>query len=168
MGEGAVGPVGEDLLGLGVAAVVLLGLDIVNGESVKTAWWRQAVNSSPWPWAAWRLRSLTRRTIRRAVMAWARFEVKAVYCTSATWASEIQQPELVIPDGAGIADRGPGLLGDGGDRGADLGVHAHGDGEIALRPAGGPDRRGAVESRVHPHHQRAGAPGGAGSARPPR
>ena len=40
------------LLGLGVAAVLLLGLELVNGESVKTAWYRQAVNSTPCPAAA--------------------------------------------------------------------------------------------------------------------
>ena len=38
------------------------------------------------------LRSLTRRTIRRAVMACPFFEAKAVYSVSATWASETQRP----------------------------------------------------------------------------
>jgi hypothetical protein len=64
----------------------------VNGESVKTAWYRQAVNSSPWPGAAWRLRSLTRRTMSRAVIACPFLEVHAVYGTSAIWASETQRP----------------------------------------------------------------------------
>ena len=36
--EGAVVQVGEKLLDDGVAAVLLLGLDGPNGESVKTAW----------------------------------------------------------------------------------------------------------------------------------
>jgi hypothetical protein len=36
--ERAVGPVGEDLLGLGVAAVLLLSLEHGEREPVKTAW----------------------------------------------------------------------------------------------------------------------------------
>ena len=56
------------------------------------------------------------------------FEAKAVYSISATSASETQR-RADLPDGPGIADRRPGILGDGGDRGADLGVDAHGDRE---------------------------------------
>ena len=163
MGERAVGPVGEDLLGLGVAAVLFLGRQ-VNGESVKTAWYRQAVNSSPWPRAALRLRSLTRRTMSRAVMACPLFEVKAVYCTSATWAPETQASQLVIPDGPGIADRRPGVSPMAAIAARTLGSMRDGDrearaGAAAAREAGEPKRR-----RVHPDYQRAGAPGSPGGA----
>ena len=71
--------------------------------------------------AAWLFRSRTRRTISRAVTAWPFFDANAVYCTSATSASEIQPAWLVVPDRARVADRGPGVLADGGDRGADAG-----------------------------------------------
>ena len=47
--------------------------------------------------------------------------------------------QLVIPDRAGVADRRPGVLGDGGDRRPDLGVHPHGDREE--RPGRGGPRR---------------------------
>jgi len=62
------------------------------GESANTAWYRQAVNSSPCPAGTCSLlRRLTRRTISRAV-TWShlRREVNAVKPISATSASEIQ------------------------------------------------------------------------------
>jgi hypothetical protein len=90
--ERAAGDVGEDLFHDGVAAVLSLGLDELEGESVKTAWCRQAENSSPWPRAAFLFWSRTRRTISRAVTARFFFDANAVYRTSATSASEIQQP----------------------------------------------------------------------------
>ena len=72
MRERSVLQVGDDLLDDRVAAVVGLGLaSIVRGESVNTAWWRQAGNSSPcsfgMTWSG--LASRTRRTISRAVTA---------------------------------------------------------------------------------------------------
>jgi hypothetical protein len=73
-----VGPVGEHLLHDGMAAVVLFGLQSGErgvGEHGVVA---QTQNSASWPAAALRLRSLTRRTISRAVMACPFFEVNAV------------------------------------------------------------------------------------------
>ena len=69
MSQRAAGDVGEDLLDDGVVAVLRLGLDRLESESVNTAWCRQIANSSSCPWAARGLRSLTRRTISRAVIA---------------------------------------------------------------------------------------------------
>ena len=63
-----------------------------NGESVNTAWWRQAGNSSSCPAPACLFRSRTRRTTSRAVTAWPFFDANAVYPVSATSASEIQAP----------------------------------------------------------------------------
>jgi hypothetical protein len=51
---------------------------VSNGESVKMAWQRQAGGAPPVPCPLWRLRSLTRRTISRAVIARPFFEVNAV------------------------------------------------------------------------------------------
>jgi hypothetical protein len=74
-----VGPVGEDLLDDRVVTVLLLGLDQLDrgiGEHRVVA---QAGNSSSCPAAACLLRSRTRRTISRAVIAWPFFaEVNAV------------------------------------------------------------------------------------------
>jgi hypothetical protein len=94
MSKRAVDPVGEDLLHDGVAAVLSLGLEITssNGESVNTAWYRQAGNSSSCPAPACLLRSRTRRTTSRAVTARPFLDANAVYCVSATSASETQAP----------------------------------------------------------------------------
>ena len=85
--------VGEHLFDLGrMVAMVLLGLQGPERGIGEYGVVTPDRNSSSWPQAALRLRSLTRRTISRAVMAWSFFEVKAGYSTSATSASEIQQP----------------------------------------------------------------------------
>ena len=52
MRERAAGPVGEDLLGLGVAAVVLLGLDYHVGGVDEQGVIAPGSNSSPWPWGS--------------------------------------------------------------------------------------------------------------------
>ena len=91
MSEGAVGQVREDLLDDRMAAVLLLGLEYHKWGVAEYGVVAPEGNSSSWPWAAWRLRSLTRRTISRAVMACPSFEVNAVYSTSATSASLTQQ-----------------------------------------------------------------------------
>ena len=78
MRKRAVGPAGEDLLGLSVAAVLLFGL----GQGERRVGEDRVVppggDQLAWPWAASRLRSLTRRTMSRAVMACPFFEAKAV------------------------------------------------------------------------------------------
>jgi hypothetical protein len=53
----------------------------------------------------------------------------------------------------GVADRCPGVLVDGGDRGADRLGLADGDGGADLGAAAGPDGLGRPEPRVHPHPQ---------------
>ena len=79
-----------------------------------------------------------------------------MYCVSAISASD-PGAELVVPDGAGVLDGGPGVFADGGDRGADAGVHRDGDGEPGPGAADRPGHRGVVERRVHPDHDRPGA-----------
>lgn len=74
VGERAAGDVGEDLLHDRVVAVLALGLDEHERESVNTAWWRQTGNSSSCPAAASLFRSRTRRTSSRAVTAWSFFD----------------------------------------------------------------------------------------------
>jgi hypothetical protein len=92
VGQGAVAEVGEELLDDGVAAVLLLGLDELVRAVGEDGVVAPGGNSSPWPGAAFAL-SRTRRTISRAVTCSSFFfEVKAVYCVSATSASETQQP----------------------------------------------------------------------------
>jgi hypothetical protein len=44
--------------------------------------------------------------------------------------------QLVVPDRVRVPDRGPGAVGDGGDGGADAGVHRDGDGEPRARGRG--------------------------------
>jgi hypothetical protein len=75
--------------------------------------------------------------------------------------------QLVIPDSARIPDRCPGVLADGGDRGADAAVHGDGDREPGILGADRADHGSVVIGRVHPHYDRPGAaadPGGADSA----
>jgi hypothetical protein len=89
--EGAADQVCEDLLDNGVVAVRRFGLDHLErgvGEQGVVA---LGGNSSSRPWAALQLRSLTRRTISRAVIAWPFFEANTVYGTSATSAPEISR-----------------------------------------------------------------------------
>ena len=90
MRQGPVNQIGEDLLHLGVAAVVLLSLEGgergVGEDGVVTPGGKQFVLAP----GGLGLRSLTRRTISRAVIAWPFFEVNAVYSASATCASETQ------------------------------------------------------------------------------
>ena len=87
---------------------------VSKGEPVSMAWSRQQVNIASCPVLALRLRSLTRRTISRAVMAWPFLEVNAVYCASATLAWEIQQSSWSSQI-AGVSDGCPGCPGDAGD-----------------------------------------------------
>ena len=79
MRQRSVDPVGEDLLDDGVVAVLVLGLDQLErgvGEDRVVAPGREQLAL---PGGAWRLRSRTRRTISRAVIAWPFFaEVNAV------------------------------------------------------------------------------------------
>ena len=88
MSQWPVGQVREDLLDLGVVTVVFFGLEQdergVGEDSVVAP----EGNSSPWPSA--RVRSLTRRTISRAVIALPVCERNAVYSVSATAASLTQ------------------------------------------------------------------------------
>jgi hypothetical protein len=58
--------------------------------------------------------------------------------------------QLVVPDRARVADRRPGVFGDGGDRGADAAVHRDGDREPCAAAADRADHRGVVERRVQP------------------
>ena len=68
-------------------------------------------NSSSCPSAALLFRSRTRRMISRAVTASPFFDANAIYCVSATSASEINPGlQLVVPDRAGL-DGGPGVFG---------------------------------------------------------
>lgn len=48
---------------------------------------------------------------------------------------------FVVPDRLRGADRGPRLLGDGGDGGPRAGIAGHGDGEVGPGPTGRPTRR---------------------------
>ena len=50
--------------------------------------------------------------------------------------------QLVVPDRARVFDAGPGVVGDGGDRGADAGVHRGSDGEERAAAADRADHRG--------------------------
>src|SRR3954454_10947777 len=96
-----------------------------------------------------------------------RREVNAVKPISATSASEIQQEPS--SSRVRIADRGPSVLADRGDRLLDRGVHPGGDREPGSAAAGGGDDVVAVERRVAAdEHQtvairaaRAAGPGGA-------
>jgi hypothetical protein len=63
--ERAVGPVGEDLLGLGVATVVFFGLGGLVGGAGEDGVIAPGVEQFALPWG---LRSLTRRTISQAVI----------------------------------------------------------------------------------------------------
>jgi hypothetical protein len=49
MNKGSAGDIGEDLLYHGVVAVLLIGLDQLERESVNMAWYRQTGNSSSCP-----------------------------------------------------------------------------------------------------------------------
>ena len=82
------------------------------GESVNTAWWRQAGNSSPCPASSAFPFVRTRRMMSRAV-TWRAFffEVNAVYGTSA---SDTQQNSWSSQMARGYFVGGPGILGDGG------------------------------------------------------
>jgi len=137
---------------------------MVNGESVKTAWYRQAVTSSPWPVAASRLRSLDPADDEPGGDGLPLLGGERGVGHFGDLGVGDPAAQLVIPDGPGIADRDPGVLGKAGDRRADLGVGAHGDREARSCLPGRADGRGAVERRVHPDHQRAGAPGCPGGA----
>ena len=104
-----------------------------NGESVNTAWCRQAGNSSSFPSAALSFFARTRRTISRAVTcSLFFFDVNAAYRVSGDLGVGDPAVQLVVPDGLRVPDRRPGVLGDRRDRGPDGGVHRHGDGEIRL------------------------------------
>jgi hypothetical protein len=65
----------------------------------------------------------------------------------------------VVPDGAGVADRGPGILADPGDSMVDLLVGAGGDGEAGASPPAGHDERPGVVGGVGADDQRAGRAG---------
>ena len=98
------------------------------GESVNTACTARHGISS-WPWAAFSLRSRTRRTISRAVRPGpsstrtrcTRFGDLGVGDQKASCSSHMA---------CGYWMR-PGLFGDPGDRGPDAGVHRNGDGKCA-------------------------------------
>ena len=62
---------------------------VSNGESVKTAWWRQTGNSSSIPWAALLFWSQTRRTISRAVTALPFFDANAAWLSIAAMAHNL-------------------------------------------------------------------------------
>ena len=142
MSNRAAGDVGKDLLHDSVAAVLAFNLEITssNGESVNTAWYRQAGNSSPCPAPACLSRSRTRRTTSREVTAWPFFDANAVYCVSASqtqacsWSSRIARGYRI----------GPVLVAEGGDRGADAGVRRDGDREHGAAAAYRPDHHGVV------------------------
>jgi hypothetical protein len=107
VGEGAGVQVGDHLLGDGVVAVLAFCLDQLEGESVNTAWYRQAGNSSSIPSAAFSFSARTRRTISRAVTcSLFFFDANAAYWISAASASEAQQSSCV----GSAAPRGPGFL----------------------------------------------------------
>ena len=134
-----------------------------NGEPVNTAWYRQRGNNSSRPAAAGLFRSRTRRTTSRAVTALPFFDANAVYPVSATSASETQAPIWSSQIACGYRIRGPGILADGGDRGADAGIRRDGDGEPGAAAADRADHGGVVIGRVQPHDDRPGAaavPGG--------
>ena len=63
---------------------------------------------------------------------------------------------------------GPGVLADGGDRGPDLRVHRHGDGEPGAVAADRADERGGVVSRVRPDDDRSRCTPRRGRCRWPR
>jgi hypothetical protein len=139
--ERAVGPVGEDLLGLGVPTVVFLSLEHhergVGEDGVISPCGEQL--------------TLPVRCLRAQVADAADDQPGGDRLARAGGERGVfhlrdlgvgdPAPELVIPDGARVADRRPGLFCDGGDRRSDLGVHAHGDREIRSRLAGGLDGR---------------------------
>src|ERR1017187_8737140 len=91
-------------------------------------------------------------------MAWPFFEVNAVYSTSATWASETQQPSWSSQI-ARVADRHAGVGRDGGDGRGDLDVHGHRDREPGAGTADLMTEVGGVVRRVRPHDDRPAAPG---------
>ena len=70
--------------------------------------------------------------------------------------------ELVVPDGLRVLDGGPGVLGDGGDRGPDRGGDRGGDGEPGAVAADRGDHRGGVVGGVHPDDDGPGGAAGAG------
>ena len=57
-------------------------------------------------------------------------------------------PEACVEDGVGVLDGGPRVLFDGGDRGLDLGVQAHGDRHLRPTADRCTDRRCPIERRV--------------------
>jgi len=57
-------------------------------------------------------------------------------------------PGVLVVDRVGVADRGPGVLSDAGDRSSDLGVHAGGDREPQVVAAGRCDEFATVVSGV--------------------
>ena len=90
------------------------------------------------------------------------FEVKAVYCVSATSASETQQPSWSSQMACGYLMGCPGVLGNGGDSGPDGGARRGGDREPGPVAADRGDHGGGVVSGVHPHDDGPGAAAGAG------
>jgi hypothetical protein len=99
---------------------------------VKNGWYRHTGNTS----SGW-LRSRTRRTMSRAVISYV-VPANAVWSTSATSASEINSPVSGSRDGAGVAHRGPRVVGDGADRAE----HRSGLGQHEGEPGAAVHRRG--------------------------
>jgi hypothetical protein len=91
VGQGAVSPVGEDLLHDRAVAVLFFGLDQLEGRVGKHGVVAPGGEQLVLPGSGLLVQVADRRTISRAVIAWPFFEVNVVYSVSVTWASETQQ-----------------------------------------------------------------------------
>ena len=133
---------------------------MTRGESVNTAWWRQAVNSSPWPFG---------HEVVGVLVADAAHDQSGGDGVLAAAGGErgerhlgVADPlaELLVEDRVWVPDYRPRILTDGGDRPLHRDVLADSDREPGLRSADCDDDVAAVERRVRPHHQQPARPAG--------
>ena len=91
------------------------------------------------------IRRTTNRPGTRSAFFWV---AKAVKSISATSAREIHLPVASSKTASVYSMLLPRLVVDRGDRGLDLGVHAHGDRDICAGPDCGADQAAAIERRI--------------------